>query len=283
MRELRGKVAVVTGAASGIGRALAERFVREGMRVVLADVEERPLAEAREAIARLGGDAIAVPLDVSQGSQVDALARRAFEAYGAVHVLCNNAGVGTGGLAWELSQQDWEWVLGVNLWGVIHGVRAFVPAMIAQGEGHVVNTASVAGLIGAPAAAPYCATKHAVVAISECLHYDLAIAAGGKVKVSVLCPSWVKTKIADAERNRPASLAAPVGKGVSELGQRVKEIVQASVALGMAPLEVAEHVLQAIVQERFWVLTHPESKRTIEAHTRGIVEGREPELDFSNV
>src|ERR1019366_5622775 len=170
MRELRGKVAVVTGAASGIGRAMAERFAREGMKLVLADVQEKALSEARDAIASGGVEAIAVPTDVSKWEQVDALAKRTFEAYGAAHVLCNNAGVGVGGVAWEMSGADWDWVVGVNQWSVVHGIRAFVPRMIAQGEGHVVNTASMAGLVTAPGMSVYCATKHAVVAISECLH-----------------------------------------------------------------------------------------------------------------
>jgi NAD(P)-dependent dehydrogenase (short-subunit alcohol dehydrogenase family) len=213
MRELRGKVAVVTGAASGIGRAMAERFAREGMKLVLADVQEKPLAEARDAIARGGAEVIAVPTDVSKWEQVDALAKRAFEAYGAAHVVCNNAGVGTGGVTWEMSPADWEWVFGVNQWSVVHGIRAFVPRMIAQGEGHIVNTASIAGLLSAPGMGAYCATKHAVVAISECLHLDLAVTGNGsKVHVSVVCPAWVKTSIADSERNRPASLPRREGQ-----------------------------------------------------------------------
>ena len=206
MRELRGKVAVVTGAASGIGRAMAERFAREGMKVVLADVQEKPLAEAREASAAAGAEVIAVPTDVSKWEQVEALARRAVEAFGAAHVLCNNAGVAVGGVAWETPVADWEWILGVNQWGVVHGIRAFVPRMIAQGEGHVVNTASMAGLVSAPGMSAYCATKHAVVTISECLHHDFAITGNaGTMHVSVLCPGWVKTNIAESVRNRPGA------------------------------------------------------------------------------
>jgi NAD(P)-dependent dehydrogenase (short-subunit alcohol dehydrogenase family) len=281
MRNLKGKVAVVTGAASGIGRGLAERFAREGMRVVLADIEEGPLAEARAEVAGLGAEAIAVTTDVSNGWQVEALARRALEAYGAVHVLCNNAGVGSAGMAWELSLADWEWVFGVNIWGVIHGIRAFVPTMIAQGQGHVVNTASIAGLLAAPALAAYGATKHAVVAISECLHHDLMMRTGGQVRVSVLCPAWVKTRIADSERNRPASLARPASQAPSPQEQMMKETIRAAIDGGIEPAEVAEHVVQAIVQDRFWVLTHPQSRVAIESHTRDILEGRDPRFDFS--
>jgi len=278
MRELRGKVAVVTGAASGIGRAMAERFAREGMKLVLADIQPGPLKEAREAIERGGAEAIAVPTDVSRGEQVDALAARAFEAYGAAHVLCNNAGVGSGGLAWEVPVGDWEWVFGVNQWSVVHGIRAFVPRMIAQGEGHVVNTASMAGLVSAPGMAAYCATKHAVVAMSECLHHDLAITGNGpKVHVSVLCPAWVKTNIAESDRNRPASSPRRPGeRRPQEL--MMEQLVRTAVAGGIPPEDVADQVLQAIVEERFWILTHPVTKRAVEKRARGIVEGKAPSV-----
>jgi NAD(P)-dependent dehydrogenase (short-subunit alcohol dehydrogenase family) len=279
MRELRNKVAVVTGAASGIGRAMAERFARAGMKLVLADVEEKPLADARDALTRAGTDTIAVLTDVSKWDQVEALARRTFEKFGTAHVVCNNAGIGAGGMTWEVPLADWEWTLGVNLWGVVHGIRAFVPKMIAQGEGHVVNTASIAGLISAPSMGPYCASKHAVVAISECLHHDLQVAAAGaKVKVSVVCPAWVKTNIADAERNRPAALKRPTAPR-SQQDQMLEGLVRNAIAGGIPPQDVAEQVLQAIVEERFWVLTHPETKKTVERRMRGIVEGKLPEFD----
>ena len=281
MRELRGKVAAVTGAASGIGRALAERFAREGMRVVLADVEEKPLAEARGAIAQLGGEAIAVTTDVSNRWQVEALARRAVEAFGTVHVLCNNAGVVAGGPTWALSQEDWDWVVGVNLFGVIHGVRAFVPRMIEQGEGHVVNTASIAGLLSVPFSAPYCATKHAVVALSECLQHELAAVAGGKVKVSVVCPSWVKTNIADAARNRPRTPSR--SKKGSALPQEatLNDFLRSSVSRGLEPADVADQVWSAMVQERFWVLTHPKTKKAVERHAHDLLDDRLAEFDWS--
>jgi NAD(P)-dependent dehydrogenase (short-subunit alcohol dehydrogenase family) len=285
MRELKGKVAVVTGAASGIGRALVDRFARERMRIVLADVEVGPLAEARDAVANTGAEAIAVPTDVSQGAQVEALARRAVDAFGAVHVLCNNAGVAFGRLAWEVSVEDWEWVLGVNLWGVIHGIRAFVPRMIECGEGHVVNTASIAGLIAAPGTAPYCAAKHAVVAISEVLHYDLAMAAGGAVKVTVVCPSWVKTNIADSMRNHPAAVAVgpPKGAGPSAQDCMLDGMLRHAISGGIEAPEVADQVADAIVNERFWVLTHPKTKKAVERRVRGIVEDKTPEFDLSKL
>jgi len=284
MRELRGKVAVVTGAASGIGRAMAERFAREGMKLVLADVQEKALAGARDAIAVGGVEAIAVPTDVSKWEQVEALAKRAFDAYGAAHVLCNNAGVGAGGLSWETSAADWEWVFGVNQWSVVHGIRAFVPRMIAQGEGHVVNTASMAGLLSAPGMSAYCATKHAVVAMSECLHLDLAVTGNGsKVHVSVVCPEWVKTNIADSERNRPASLPRSPGAAPSPQQLMMQEVVRAAVAGGIPASDVADQVLQAIVEERFWVLTHPKTKKAVEKRMQGIVEGKAPEFDLSRM
>jgi len=279
MRDLKGKVAVVTGAASGIGRAMAERFAREGMKIVLADVEEKPLAAAREALAGRGVEVIAVLTDVSKAAAVGALAKRTFEAYGGAHIVCNNAGIGAGGLTWELSQNDWEWVLGVNLWGVIHGIRAFVPRMLAQGEGHVVNTASIAGLLSAPGMGPYCASKHAVVAISECLHHDLTLAAGGRVKVSVVCPAWVKTNIADSERNRPSAFPKRPGGGQSPAEQMMDGMVRQAIAGGIPPEEVAEQVLQAVLAERFWVLTHPKTKRAVEKRMQGIIEGKSPEFD----
>ena len=284
MRELRGKVAVVTGAASGIGRAMAERFAREGMKLVLADVQEKALSEARDAISRGRIEAVAVPTDVSKWEQVDALAKRAFEAYGAAHVLCNNAGVAAGGATWEMTAGDWEWVFGVNQWSVVHGIRAFVPRMIAQGEGHVVNTASIAGLLSAPGMAAYCATKHAVVAISECLHLDLAMTGNAsKVHVSVVCPAWVKTNIADSERNRPASAPRRAAEDRAPQEQMMEDLVRAAVAGGIPASEVAEQVLQAIVEERFWVLTHPKTKKAVERRMRGIVEGKAPEFDPSAV
>jgi NAD(P)-dependent dehydrogenase (short-subunit alcohol dehydrogenase family) len=283
MRELRGKVAVVTGAGSGIGRALATRFAREGMRVVLADVEAKPLGEAREAIAATGSEAIAVTTDVSNAAQVEALAERAFDAFGGAHVVCNNAGVVAGGPTWEVAPGDWEWVLGVNLWGVIHGIRAFVPRMLQQGEGHVVNTASIAGIVAAPFGAPYCAAKHAVVAISECLHHELTATQAGKVKVSVVCPAWVRTNIADAARNRPPAPSRPKASPPSPQSEGLDGMLRSAVAGGIDPADVAEQVLAAIVEERFWVLTHPNTKKAVERHTRDILEGRLSQFDWSKV
>ncbi|MEJ2076720.1 MAG: SDR family NAD(P)-dependent oxidoreductase [Acidobacteriota bacterium] len=206
MKEFRGKVAVVTGAASGIGRALALRCAAENMQVVVADIEESALGRVETELKDSGANTLAVLTDVSNAEDVETLARKTLERFGAVHLLCNNAGIGAGSTAWESTLKDWEWTLGVNLWGVIHGLRAFVPAMLEQdSESHIVNTASVAGLISFHLNAPYQVSKHAVVGLSEKLHYDLE-ARAAKVKVSVLCPGWVRTRIMDSHRNRPAEL-----------------------------------------------------------------------------
>ena len=280
MRELKGKVAVVTGGASGIGRAMAERFAREGMKIVLADVEEKPLAEAAAAIGRTV-ETVALRTDVSRWEDVDALAKKAFEAFGGAHVLCNNAGVGGGGVCWEVPQAEWEWILGVNLWGVIHGIRAFVPRMIAQGEGHVVNTASIAGTISAPGMGPYCATKHAVVTMSECLHHDLALTGNGsKLHVSVVCPGWVKTNIADAGRNRPAG-ARTADHEPTPQEQMMEGMVRNAIASGIPASEVADEVHRAVVNDRFYVFTHPKMLKAVERRTRGMLENEVPAFDPS--
>jgi NAD(P)-dependent dehydrogenase (short-subunit alcohol dehydrogenase family) len=268
MEDLSGKVAVVTGAASGIGRAMAERFAREGMRVVLADVERDALDAASDAFAAEHGadHVLAVPTDVRDEKSVDALAAATFDRFGAVHVLCNNAGVGVGGMTWDIPADRWRWIVEVNLLGVAHGIRAFVPRMIEQGEGHVVNTASAAGLLTGPVMAPYYATKHAVVALSEALHFDLQIT-GTAVGVSVLCPEWVRTRISESERNRPADVEAMPGMPAD--GEGAGSIIQGLVDSGLDPAEVAGMVVDAIRSGRFWILTHattlPTAKRRWEA------------------
>jgi NAD(P)-dependent dehydrogenase (short-subunit alcohol dehydrogenase family) len=237
--DLEGKVAVVTGAASGIGRALADRWAREGMKVVLADVEQGPLDVARDELGSGGADVLAVRTDVSDAAQVDALAAATLDHFGAVHLVCNNAGVGGGGVLWETERTDWEWVLGVNLWGVIHGIKAFVPHLVAQDEGHVVNTASIAGFAYAPMMGPYNASKAAVVAISETLTSELAMH-GSKVGVSVLCPGWVNTRIMDSDRNRPGG---PVRNELVDAGRAAMKEVLAG---GKQPDEVANLVAAAV-------------------------------------
>jgi NAD(P)-dependent dehydrogenase (short-subunit alcohol dehydrogenase family) len=278
MKELHGKVAVVTGGASGIGNAMATRFAEEGMKVVLADIEEGPLADAEKKLADTGATVLAVPTDVTKGDQMDALAQRTFDAFGTAHVICNNAGVATGGPMWTLTEADWQWVLGVNLWGVIHGVRAFVPRLVEQGEGHVVNTASMAGLTSAPMMGPYNVSKHGVVTLSETLSSELALHAS-PVKVSVLCPGWVNTRINEAERNRPPELqdAAQVDPSMAEMG---RQLLSGLIASGLPPSEVAGRVLDAIREERFYILTHPDMKPMIQQRMEDILEGRTPAPNF---
>jgi NAD(P)-dependent dehydrogenase (short-subunit alcohol dehydrogenase family) len=246
---------------------------------VLSHVAETGRGPARDAMTKAGAQGLAVRTDVAKAEDVEQLARQATERFGAVHVLCNNAGVGVGGPAWELSRADWEWILGVNLWGVVHGIRAFVPGMVARGEGHVVNTASIAGLISAPGMGAYCATKHAVVALTECLHHDLAMATGGKVKASVLCPAWVKTNIVESDRNRPAALRDANAPAPSPAAQMMQQFTRAAVAGGIPPEAVAEKVLEAVREGSFWILTHGKTKGMVETRMRGIVEGKAPEFD----
>jgi NAD(P)-dependent dehydrogenase (short-subunit alcohol dehydrogenase family) len=257
MDDFQGKVAVVTGAASGIGRALVDRFAREGMRVVLADVEREPLDRAAEAVAdEFGaGNVLAVPTDVRDEQAIDALAAATFDRFGTAHVLCNNAGVGVGGLTWTVPADRWRWILDVNLLSVAHGIRAFVPRMIEQGEGHVVNTASAAGLLTGPGMAPYFATKHGVVALSESLHFDLQLT-GAPVGVSVLCPEWVRTQITESERNRPDDVGEMPGIN-GEGGPGLSDFVRSLVESGLDPADVATTVLDGIRTGRFWIITHP--------------------------
>jgi NAD(P)-dependent dehydrogenase (short-subunit alcohol dehydrogenase family) len=275
MKDFKDKVAVITGAASGIGRALADHSARAGMKVVLADVEQEALAEAAANLQAGGGTVLAVRTDVSEAKDVEALAQKTLEAFGAVHLLCNNAGVATSGtVIWESSPTDWEWVFGVNLWGVIHGVRGFVPIMLAQNtQCHIVNTASLAGLMSFPRGSIYAVTKHGVVALSEALHHELA-ERGGKVKVSVLCPGLVKTRIIDCARNRPERLAATAPMGPVEAAGW--ETLRQQLQTGMPPAQVADAVFQAIREERFYILTHPEGKDWIRTRMEDILQERNP-------
>jgi len=275
MQQLRGKVAAVTGAASGLGRAMALAFAREGMHLALADVDEKNLAETKRMARELGVDTIAMRVDVSQSEEVEGYAERCIEALGGVHIVCNNAGVSPVGAAWENTVADWEWTLGVNLWGVIHGIRAFVPHLIAQDEGHVVNTASVAGLISPPGMAVYNVSKHAVVTLSETLHHDLR-RQRSRVAVSVLCPAYVPTAIADSERARPGVLANP--PGTQSAAQRATEaMVKKAVASGkISADQVADVVLDAIRRERFYILTHARIKPAIRARLEDVLEERAP-------
>jgi len=274
MELTSGKTAVVTGAASGIGFALAERFARAGLDIVLADVEQEALDAAVQKVAALGVQTLAVRTDVSDEAAVQALAAAAIERFGAVHLVCNNAGVESSADPWLGPVSAWKWVLGVNLWGVIHGIRAFLPAMLGQGEGHFVNTASIAGLY--PGFAPsYDASKHAVVAISESLYRSMKLA-GLPIGVSVLCPGWVNTNIMDASRNWPADLGEQPPQA---FGAEVAEPhVRKAIAEAMQPAEVAAFVADAVAAGKFWVFTGQEWVDLVAQRWNAIATGEDPQL-----
>jgi NAD(P)-dependent dehydrogenase (short-subunit alcohol dehydrogenase family) len=282
MQEFSGRVAVVTGGASGIGLALARRLAAEGMNIVIGDVEAPALDDALATLKADGAEAHGVVTDVSDPAQVQALADATIERFGAVHVVCNNAGVGSGGLSWEMPLSTWEWVLGVDLWGVVHGIRTFVPLLLQQDEGYVVNTASVAGLVAGPFMGPYNASKHAVVAMSETLHHELALT-GANVKVSVLCPAWVNTRIAESARNRPDHLRgqAEPSEMEAEPGE-MAAVLQSVIQAGMPPETVAEKVLAAMRAEQFWILTHDDADdywaSLVDGRVRSLIERRNPSL-----
>lgn len=276
MKEFKGKVAVITGAASGIGRGIAERCVNEGMKTVLADIDDANLAKAETELKTLGGTVLGVRTDVSKRADVELLARQTLDAFGQVHLLFNNAGIGAGGSAWEATWNDWEWVIGVNLWGVIHGVKVFTPLMLAQNvECHMVNTASAAGLLVGGGSAPYSATKHAVVALSESLYLTLQ-RRSALVKVSVLCPGLVRTNIADAERHRPAGLKNEPVEMTPEMRAGLN-FFKAAIEAAMPPLQVADMVFDAIKKGRFYILTHPEWIEVIQMRTDNLLRLENPQ------
>jgi NAD(P)-dependent dehydrogenase (short-subunit alcohol dehydrogenase family) len=273
---------VVTGAASGIGRAIAERCVSEGMKVVLADIEAAPLATAETELKARDGTVLGVRMDVSQRSDVEQLARRTLDEFGQVHLLFNNAGVAAGGAAWEATWNDWEWVIGVNLWGVIHGVTVFTPLMLEQNtECHIVNTSSMAGLMVGGGSAPYSVTKHGVVALSESLYLTLE-QRKSLVKVSVLCPGLVRTNIAECERNRPAELKnEPVT--LSPEMQAGLAAFRAAIEASTPPRQVADVVFDAIEKEQFYILSHPEWIEAVQLRTDKLLQMENPESPLATV
>jgi NAD(P)-dependent dehydrogenase (short-subunit alcohol dehydrogenase family) len=274
---LAGRVAVITGGASGIGLAMAKRFADEGMRIVLADVERPVLARAGDELAAAGVDVLAVPTDVSLEEDVEALAATTLEHFGDVHLVCNNAGVGSRGLPIaELPLEDFAWVVAVNLFGVVHGIRAFLPRLRANGVGHIVNTASMSGLYHLPRMGPYNASKAAVVALSETLRFELD-AEGSGVGVSVLCPSWVRTNISTSDRNRPERYAYTLGTDqMAEAAEYKAKRRQQLATIALDPPAIAEQVCDAVKTDRFYVLTHPESIPPFEDRVRRIVAGENP-------
>lgn len=276
MREFAGKVAVVTGGASGIGLGMATKFAENGMKLVLADIEPPALEKVAADFESRGVEVLAVPTDVGDEAAMDALAARTFERFGAVHVVCNNAGVGGGGPMWELTRKDWEWVLRPNLWGVIHGVRVFAKHLVEQDEGHIVNTASMAGMISVPGMGPYNVTKHAVVTLSETLHGELQ-GIGSKVGVSVLCPGFVSTRIFESDRNRPQDLQNESEPVMTDEDVARREMAAEFMKTAMPTSQVADLVFEAIEQQKLYILTHPGSEAGIRRRMEAIVEGRNPE------
>jgi len=278
MKELKGKVAAVTGAASGLGRSMALAFAAEGMDLALADVDEVNLSAVQDEVLAKGVRAITLKVDVSNAQQLEVFRDQTLTRLGGVHVVCNNAGVSPLGAVWENSPADWQWILGVNLWGVIHGVRAFTPHLIKQDEGHIVNTASVAGLISPPGSGAYNVTKHGVVALSESLYHDLR-ERNSKVGVSVLCPAYVPTGIVDSERNRPKDLPTSTK---SEATLAREAMLRKAVASGkISADQVAQSVVAAIRDERFYILTHPRIKGAIQARMEDVLNESAPRNPMS--
>ncbi len=284
MKSFTGRTAVITGAASGFGLEVSRIAAARGMSVVMADVQQDALDAAAAEIAGSGAQVLPFRLDVSKTAEVDALGAATFERFGAPHFVFNNAGVGSGGLIWEVSVKDWEWVLGVNLMGVVHGVRVFTPMMLAAArkdpgyEGHIVNTASMAGLLNPPNMGVYNVSKHAVVSLSETLHHDLRLVTD-QVRASVLCPYYVPTGITSSERNRPEDMKnATVTR--SQLVAKVmsdKAVSSGKVTAAM----VAQFVFEALADDRFYIYSHPQALAAVQTRMEEIVAGRNPSDPFA--
>lgn len=280
MKNFSQRVAVITGAASGFGREFARTGAQLGMRLVLADVQKEALAETAAELEAAGVEVITQICDVRKGEQVEALGRLAMTSFGAVHLVFNNAGVGAGGLVWESTQADWEWVLGVNLWGVIHGVRVFTPLMLASAkddpsyEGHIVNTASMAGLLNPPTMGVYNVSKHAVVSLTESLYHDLSLVEA-PIGASVLCPYFVQTGISQSHRHRPDDVQAAAAPTVSQ--QVSQAVLEKAVASGkVSAAEVAQRTFDAIRDQQFYIYSHPAALGNVQRRMEDIVTGRNP-------
>lgn len=280
MKDLNGKVAVITGGASGIGLAVAQACADEGMKLVLADINPDDLARVSAEFEATNVEVLPVQIDVSKYEEVEALAQKTLDRFGKVHFLFNNAGVGGGSSVWDTTIKDWEWVMGVNVMGVVYGVKVFTPIMLAQDEeGHIVNTASIAGLIAGPSMAAYRVSKHAVVSLSESLYLELE-QKKSKVSASVLCPAWVKTQIFSSERNRPEEMSNEGENGFAsadpliqaQLGEAVRSVVED----GISAEVVASHVIDAIKDNRFYILTHPKFTGAVAIRMKDLLNGDNP-------
>nr|WP_315483864.1 SDR family NAD(P)-dependent oxidoreductase [uncultured Undibacterium sp.] len=277
MQELKGKVAVITGAAEGIGKAIAVAAAAEGMRLVLADISDALLNSTVQELRANGTEVIGVVTDVAKESDIQTLADQAYAQFGHVHLLVNNAGVAFAKSAWETTAKDWEWIMGINLYGITHALRIFIPRMLESDEvAHIVNTASVAGLIAEPALAAYNVSKFGVVALSESLHHDLSLRKS-KIGVSVLCPSWVKTRIIDAERNRKTEDRIQADQ-LEKVSQKTGAAINNAVEAGISPQQVASDVITAVKANTFYILTHPETKAAVAIRSEDILQGRPPTL-----
>ena len=276
MESLKEKVAVITGGASGLGLAMAKRFAADGASLVLQDIEPTALEKAVADFKAEGVKAIGVGGDVSKEETLENLLKVTLETYGKANILCNNAGVGSGGLSWELSHKDWEWVIGVDLWSIIHGIRHFVPQMLEQGdECHVVNTASLAGLTSAPMMGPYNVCKHAVVTLSETMYQEMQLL-DTKIGVSVLCPAWVNTKIDESDRNRPADMQNAEQKEETQAEQLLQMQIKQFLRDGLDPSVIGEAVYDAVKNNKFYILTHPEFESAIQTRMEDILQKRNP-------
>jgi NAD(P)-dependent dehydrogenase (short-subunit alcohol dehydrogenase family) len=280
MKTFQNKVAVITGAASGFGREFANIGARLGMKLVLADVQQEGLEQARAELMQQCAEVTALRCDVRHAAEVQAVADEAMRAFGAVHLVFNNAGVGAGGLLWENTQADWEWVLGVNLWGVIHGVRIFTPLMLECAkrdpgyQGHIVNTASMAGLLNPPTMGIYNVSKHAVVSLSETLYQDLKLV-DAPIGASVLCPYFVPTGIADSHRHRPEALKSDAPMTASQ--RAAQAMSDKAVGSGkVTAAQVAQKTFDAIGEDRFYIYSHPEALGNVQRRMEDIVAQRNP-------
>ncbi|MFN7446175.1 MAG: SDR family oxidoreductase [Curvibacter sp.] len=285
IKDFAGKTAVLTGAGSGFGLEMARLGARMGMNLVLADVQQDALARAAAEVQALGVQVLAQQLDVSDAAQMEHLAERTHERFGAPHLVFNNAGVGAGGLVWENTVQDWRWVLGVNLWGVIHGVRLFTPMMLEAAQedaafrGHIVNTASMAGLLNAPNMGVYNVSKHAVVSLSETLYQDLALVTD-RVGASVLCPFFGPTGISQSQRNRPGELASGRPTRSQLIGQAMSDKAVSSGKVTAA--EVAQAVFQAVADGQFYIYSHPKAIASVQTRMEDVILASNPTDPFAH-